>query len=279
MEPVDLPVQLVKIQSTAWQPSQTSLLARWHLLSLDAPCVAVAWTCLFAHAAHTSLPAAIPVAMFVAVWIIYATDRLLDGLRDASPSEPRHRFHHRHRRAFTLAIVAAAIALIPLTLEIPWPILKLYLVLAAILLVWFAIVHANPHRILPKELLPGIFCAAAAIIPIGLQHRAITAAALAYCLLITLNCCCISTWEHDALAEAHPATRFIVRHLQKLLLTLALLSAAASLRSTPIFLAITLSAILLLSLDRLRHHLDPTDLRAAADLVLLTPLLILPALR
>ena len=277
---MDLPVQLVKIHSATWHPTHTSLLSRWHLLSLDAPCVAVAWTCLFARAAHTPLSPAIPAAMFLAVWIIYAADRLLDGLHPSASFEPRHRFHLRHRRAFTIAIAAAAIALIPLTLEIPRPTFQLYLALAALLFVWFAIVHATSHRKLPKELLPGIFCAAAAIIPIGLHHRGIAIAAIAYCVLVTLNCCCISTWEHDTIAAAHPAIRFIVRRLQKLLLTLALVSVAASLRSHPILLAIALSSILLLILDRLRHHFDPTDLRAAADLVLLTPLVfLLPTLR
>jgi hypothetical protein len=47
----------------------------------------------------------------------------------------------------------------------------------------------------------------------------------------------------------------------------------------PIFLAIAISAGLLLGLDRIHARLDPTTLRAAADLVLLTPILLAPFLR
>jgi hypothetical protein len=53
----------------------------------------------------------------------------------------------------------------------------------------------------------------------------------------------------------------------------------ASRELAPLFLAISLAAALLLLLDRAHLFFDRTHLRAAADLVLLTPLLVAPFLR
>lgn len=277
-----LPVQLVKIHPAETQSvvAQTNLLALWHLLSLDAPTVAVAWTWFVARAAHIPLPPAIPAAMFLAVWIVYAADRLLDGLNPTDICEPRHRFHYRHRRIFTIAIVAAAAILVPLTLAIPAPDLKLYLGLAALLILWFGAVHIGNSR-LPKELLPGIFCAAAACIPVRRDHLAVVP--LLYATLITLNCLCIYKWEHNDLGDAHISTRLGVRWLKELHIATILTSLAAipfaEPALAPIFLAVSLSSTLLLALNHFRYRLDPTNLRAAADLVLLTPLLFMASLR
>ena len=51
------------------------------------------------------------------------------------------------------------------------------------------------------------------------------------------------------------------------------------LRSTPISLAIAFSVAILVVLSQLRHHIESTTLRAAADLALLTPILFLPLFR
>ena len=86
----------------------SGVLALWHLLSLDAPTVAVIWTWFVARAEHVRLPWATPAAMGIAVWMLYAGDRLLDarvldGVRTAWTGErleARHLFHYRHRRGF-----------------------------------------------------------------------------------------------------------------------------------------------------------------------------------
>jgi hypothetical protein len=108
----------------------TSPLALWHLLSLDAPTVAALWTWFIARAAGIHLPAASPIAMALAVWIVYAADRLLDADRaDSAPLraelEARHRFHHRHGRAFAVGIAAAVIALGALLPMLDTPALRL----------------------------------------------------------------------------------------------------------------------------------------------------------
>jgi len=256
-------------------------LALWHLLSLDAPTVAALWTWFVARAVHTPLSPAIPCAMFLAVWLLYSTDRLLDS-RDAGAEElePRHRFHHEHRRIFAGAIVAVSVALIPLLHEIPREIFRTYCVLGGLLLLWLALIHLTARR-LPKEIAPGPFFAAAVFLPT--LHLAMIPTAVAFALLCSLNCLSIYAWEHErSIGAAHRSTRAGVRFLTPIAIVvvvfpLALIPGSAEL--TPILLAISLAAGLLLALDRLHGRLEPTNLRAAADLVLLTPLLIAPFLR
>ncbi len=228
--------------------------------------------------------------MFVAVWLVYAGDRLLDSRTDQTQLEDRHRFHYRHWRRFAAGMGVASIALVPLVHAIPWTILKLYLGLSALLLAWIALVHRNlPSNTsrLPKELMPGVFCAAAAFIPVwasvGVRSNGLLLAAIFYALLCTLNCWAIFAWEHPDTLHAHPTTRFGVRWLREVgivatalpLLTLYFCEAHLA----PIFIAIALAAGLLIALDHVHDSLQRTDLRAAADLVLVTPLLIAVVLR
>jgi hypothetical protein len=292
-------------------PSATSRLApvkrlaiAWHLCSLDAPSVAALWTWFIARSAHLALPATSIAAMFLAVWILYAADRLLDArLLDAhTPAPPhleaRHLFHFRNRRAFRVAIVLASAALAPLLLTIPPEALHLYLIAGSLLIAWFLLIHIapshlghEPHR-LPKELAVGAFFAAATFIPTVSRapqlRTQLLLPALLFAALCGLNCLFIYAWEHTSSThspQAHPTTRIALRHLPQIAATILLaalvLACAHPLSpSTPISLAIALAAGLLLTLHRTQAHIHPrTFLRAAADLALLTPILLLPFLR
>ncbi len=273
----------------------TSPLALWHLLSLDAPTVAALWTWFIARAASASLAPAIPVAMFLAVWLLYAIDRLLDtrGSRPSSTHEVRHLFHLRHRPLFIAASALVAIALLTLLLLIPLAALRLYLFLGALLAGWFGIIHTRAHsETLPKELALGPFFAAAVFIPsVTSISPALLLTAAAFALLCTLNCLYIYSWEHEphhapsiaplrwAGTTAHPSTRLCLRFLKPITLlaiALPLLLIGFAPALAPVQLAITIAAALLFLLHRLHDRLDPTHLRAAADFVLLTPLLLAP---
>ncbi len=261
----------------------------WHLLSLDAPTVATLWTVFAARALHQPLLPTLPTAMFLAVWLLYAADRLLDtrttwvpqvparshradpgvpNLLRRSPSsdlQPRHHFHRTHRTAILFAILLATLALAILVPTLPRNLLRAYFLLAGLLAAWFSFIHLTPLR-LPKEFAPGPFFAAAIFLPFhpGLLPPILFAA------LCTLNCLYIHAWEHPD--TIHPTTR---RLLNLLALALALLPL---IQFTPITIAITFAALALLILHLSRHRLAPTTLRAAADLALLTPLLVLPFL-
>ena len=239
----------------------------WHLLSLDAPAVAALWVWFAARAGHTPITPALPLAMFLAVWILYAADRLLD----ADELEARHRFHHAHRAPFLVAIALAAGTLLVVMAHTPVP--PLYFALAAMMLLWFALVHGlRTTRKLPKEVVTGVIFAAAVFVPELPNH---VGALAPFALLCTLNGVYIHRWEHRSGDAVHPLVQRVSRWLPQLTGALIL---GAALR-TPIALAIALAAAGLLALHQLRHRLDPTLLRASADLVLLTPLAVAPFLR
>ncbi len=236
-------------------------LSLWHLLSLDAPTVATLWLCFVAHVTHTALPPLLAPAMFLAVWILYAADRLLD----TEALEPRHHFHHRHRAAFLSVMVPVAVTVAVLLTHTRLPLA--YFPLAAILLLWLAAVHlprVPASARLPKELATGLLFSAAIFAP-ELPHQAIPA--LLFALLCALNCAWIHAWETPQ--PTHPVTRILLRYLPQLTAALLL----SLLHPTPIAAAIALAAAALLTLNHFRHRLAPTTLRAAADLALLTPLL------
>lgn len=264
----------------------------WHLLSLDAPTVAAVWTYFIARASHVALPVSAPFAMALAVWILYAADRILDARHigdSSSELETRHFFHHRHRRAFLAGISIAAATLAALLPHLNPAAIQFYLIEGACLVAWFIILHAtrSAHR-LPKEIAVGLFFAAAIFIPTVARDAALRLAllpsAILFAALCSLNCLFIYAWEHEGPAStrpAHPTTRLALAHLPALALGLV---AAASLLFTIHFTptvptACALAALLLLILHRNRRHLSRTTLRATADLALLTPILLLPFLR
>ncbi len=261
----------------------------WHLLSLDAPTVAVVWTWFAARSAQVRLPPVVPFAMFLAVWLLYAGDRLLDTrFGVAGQWEERHRFHFQHRRLFRAAIAAAAAVLAYAAMELPKPMLQLYLGLGAALALWFAALHFLPRRLaesLPKEVVPGLFFALAVFLPVATSAPRMLSAGLLFGTLCALNCLCIYAWEHTpgTLDQAHPVTRYGVRRLRPLALLL-IVSVLALVPFSPageagVLRAVAASSALLLLLDHFADRLSGTTLRAAADLVLLTPLLAAPFLR
>jgi len=258
----------------------------WHLLSLDAPSVAAVWTIFLARAAELRLPWVEPVAMFVAVWMIYAGDRLLDARSGSDGLEERHRFHHAHRSAFLCGIVAGALALVYLLHRTDVRTLRLYALLAALLAAWLLVVHASARsrgQRLPKEIAVGLFFAAAVFIPtVGRlpgSRALLLPTAMLFAGVCALNCLFLYAWEHPgSRPEAHGSTRWATRHLNALAaalvvaaVTLAVLQRGRVGKAPAV--ACGVSAGLLWGLHRVRGRVLAVHLRAAADLVLLTPVL------
>jgi hypothetical protein len=294
---------------------ERSPLVLWHLLSCDAPTVAVLWTIFIARLTHTPLGLATPAALALAVWTLYAADRLLDTRHllhraiphpDAPDLEPRHLFHHRHRTLFHLGVLLATLATLALLPRLAAAQFRLYLLEAAFLAAYLALTHAasfqsHPHPsrftipsfTLPKELLVGPFFAAATFIPTVARSPSLRLLLLPhatlFALLCTLNCLFIYAWEHPHEPTAGPreqphwTTLQAIRRLP--LLTALLLAAASILCLTDSILSPTLtlypiacllSTLILFALHRSRLNLSRLTLRAAADAALLTPLLLLP---
>lgn len=287
----------LQIESTS--PSQRSPLILWHLLSLDAPTVATLWTWFVARTIPLRLPVAALLAMFFAVWMLYAADRLLDAATSIPAElEARHRFHHRYSKTFITGVLIASIALAILLPRLETRAIHLYLILGGLLTGYFILIHAIPLAAskmtsprLPKEIAVGIFFSAATFIPTVARRPdlrlTLLGPALLFAALCSLNCLFIYAWEHPNPhpgQPAHASTRLALDHLSGI--TASIVVAAAILlyltrhnQQWPIPLACALSTVLLSLLHHQRRSIAPIALRAAADLALLTPFLILPFLK
>jgi hypothetical protein len=268
----------------------------WHLLSLDAPTVAVLWAWSLARAAQVRPSASAIAVLGIGTWLIYVADRLLDG-RPGAPKldlRERHFFHARHRHALLLAASFAAIPLLWLICaRMPSAARRDDAVLFTLAMLYFAIVHwpgAHLRRWFPREFAVGILFACATAVPAWCRTRAaytqLALPVLLFTALCCLNCIAIEIWEHPASLRRNfpvsPAAFCIAG--ASLALTVAVgLRDPAELR---LAIAALLSALLLLTLDvsHRRAAQDPTGsrnhnfsvlaLRIAADAALLTPLLL-----
>lgn len=232
--------------------------------------------------------------MFLAVWMLYVADRLLDARRlsehplDTGALEARHHFHHRHRSAFLIGLLLVSGALAYLLPHLSPQAIRLYLILGGLVFAYFILIHAteSAHR-LPKEFAVGICFAAAIFIPTVALHPTLRLRllplALLFASLCSINCLFIFAWEHESgHSNAHPITRVALHYLPRLAATMTVVGLGLSAldRHAPLRIAAacTLSLILLQLLNHYRSHIPATTLRAAADLALATPLLFLPFL-
>jgi hypothetical protein len=267
------------------RPGRNRWLAAWHLASLDAPTVAICWSEALASLVHVTLPLWVPIALGLGTWAIYLADRLMDAKRALAPLRARHWFHWRHRSVLLpLAILNFLTAVVLVLREMPAAFRQRDSVLALAALVYFAAIHgrsklstpaARPvgwRRLLTKETFVGLIFALVCAAPAAMRCLggfATLIAPVAACFLLAwLNCWLIEHWDSGISVGIR---------LPIALFTLALggASFALALGAIPpaLFLAsIGLSALLLAWLDRNRHRLDALHVRAAADLVLLTPL-------
>ena len=255
-----------------------------NLVCLDAPLVAVSWHWLFARSFGVTIPGGTSAALFLTAWLIYLADRFGDAvsLGDASVVSLRQEFCVRHRTIWivALAIIAfvdllvVAIALDPIAIAIGG-------VVGLFAFFYLLINRVAPPlwRVLPlKEVSIGVIFAAGALV--GLV-RGLTSAALPVWLLFAslcaLNCISIAIWERELDLEQRRisiATEFprVSRWLPPALLLLAFAAAVLGAAMSP---ALCASAVLLALVHSLRNSIQP-DLRTAlADLVLLTPLIVL----
>ena len=268
----------------------------WHLLSLDAPTVAVLWTVFLARLAHVVLPAGTCLGMGVGVWVLYVLDRLIDA-HPIAPREHagrrqelelRHLFHYRHRSAFAVTLVFAAILLAVLLPRISHAAAGLYLVEAAVLGGYFLLIHAASPRIrgsVPKEFMVGLFFAGATFVPVVSETHGyrptLMLDALFFSAVCTLNCLYIYAWEHPGRMHPHGLTRLALGLLLPGTVALLALSLPMILFSVgppggEVYpMACLLSAAALLLLHGFRARFSRTGLRAAADAALLTPILFL----
>lgn len=244
-----------------------------NLLSLDAPIVALLWQLLFARCFHAGVNTIATILLVLAVWLIYAADRVLDA-RDQTSRLPRHQFYRRHWRAVLpmwsgVLILAAWLA----WTRLPAPLFERGLLLLMAVAAYFAVVHITApllRHAWPKEAAVAVLFALGASLAIwGHIHSiADVAAIFLFCCLCWINCVAIEQWERGRSARWPIGAA-------------ALSVAAASLILLPehrpvLGAAEAASALAFLALDRARHHLSTDALRVLADVALLSPIFFLP---
>lgn len=245
-----------------------SLVAQWHLFSLDAPCVAIVWTLFFARSFRVVLQPRTLCALGLVVWMLYVADRIADGLRAGAHMEARHHFYAQHRTTFLIGLGIAAPILAVLVIGLPAYLRTGWLVLGVPLAAYIAAVHGLRWRI-RKEMVVAVIFAIACAMPTlvsGVSGLHAAAGVAAFASLCWLNCIAIARWERRPAGALFPSLAA---------LTLAAASCAALLSLWPLALAVALSTLTLLLLHRKGRELAAVDRRALADAALLSPLLVL----
>lgn len=228
---------------------------------------------------------AFPLAL--ATWLLYVSDRILDGLHPADTEllRERHHFHARHRVAFLTAgsLLVAYLAWAVATRMRPEA-LRDNLFLGLATLVYLLAVHRRHSPRLPKELAVAILFAAATAVPAWSRLGArpgkeqLAPAVLFFAGLCWVNCVGIEKWESG---QVHILSRWAGVHLRTIVTMIALFALTAALLAPSrglmaVYLAAVLSSGLLFALDARSSRLPPLYVRIAADAALLTPLALLP---
>jgi hypothetical protein len=254
----------------------------------------VTWAWAFAWAAHVKVPGWTAIALALIVWTIYIGDRLLDaraGLRVPSQHnlQERHYFHWRHRGILLpVAGLAGAVAASLVFSQLPARSVRPDSLVAAATLLWLAGVHAHRRpagarvpeagREWLTAMVVGALFAAGCALPVSSQLGAGHSVAqflklplvpiTVYAALAWLNLHAISVWESERGGRVRGAA---------VMVALAALGAAVfcAPRSAALLAAAGCSALLIAILDCVRGRISALTLRAAVDLVLLTPVVFL----
>lgn len=261
-----------------------------HLLSLDAPVVALAWQRWWAWSTGLALPPSREIILGLGVWSIYLADRLADSANDRmiSGGAARHRFSRRFRRMLLPAVGGAVVALAILSLaSLPGTEFRSGMGLLAVAGGYFWLVHCWPGRgwsaVLPKEAVVGGVFSAGTVFFVVCRAREIPLALWVHVGLFAavcfLNCALITRWEgherdlreRSSLLNAFPRFSAHLRAAGACLALAALAVSAATMTWTAI--PIAASAALLAGLDWRAPKMSVDTSRVLADVVLLTPLL------
>ena len=262
-----------------------------NLLCLDAPLVAVAWHWLFAAEFNIAATLHASAALFLTAWLIYLTDRLGDSLwiNPADAASLRQRFCVRHRAPWVAAVLVVGTAGLLVCLTLDHETLAAGAVVAAFALFYLLVNQLAPAvwRVLPlKEVAIGFLFAAGTVTPLysGLTQEFLPAWLL-FGGLCVLNCISIAVWERDldaaqrriSIATAFPKTSRCFRAAALVLIAAGLALVISAPHLWRLYLCLAGSATLLRLVDLARNRLDQDTRTALADLVLLTPVVVLVA--
>jgi hypothetical protein len=258
---------------------------------LDAPLVAIGWQWLFARSFNIALPSASREALFLTAWFIYLIDRFADSisLGPHLPKSARQEFCLRHRFVWLLlmSIVAVLDGAVILTRLDPTT-LRHGVLLGAVAIAYLGTNNAFSRlwETLPlKEIAIGLLFSAGTLLAvaphISIARPEFALAAFLFAGVCSLNCVSIAVWERDLdLSQRKHSIATRSRKMNSDLRVISVILAAGCLvlafvdRGT-LLLAVGLgtSSLSLAALPFLSVGRD--EQTALADLVLLTPLLLI----
>lgn len=261
-----------------------------NLVCLDAPLVAVSWAWIFAQSFGIPVTPAGACALFLTAWVIYLADRFGDSLSadPAAATSLRQRFCRRHSGAWICAVALSAAAnLFVICTQLDAEQLLLGAAIGVCALIYLVVnqVLQSVWRVVPaKEISIGVLFAVGAMVPLedGLTTAALPAWTL-FAGLCSLNCICIAVWEREldraqrriSIAIVFPTVERVLQPALLLLISASLLLAALTSHGRDIYLCVATSALLLAAVQFFRDTIEPDTRTALADLVLLTPLVVL----
>lgn len=255
-------IRPVSLRPAATRARRFSPAVWWHLLSLDAPTVAVTWCWFLGAIFQVHLSGLTLVTLGLGTWCVYVADRLLDAQlsTDMSDFRDRHWFYLRHHRLFSVAWLGVALPLTYLILfRVDSGLRAGDVVLCCIGIAYFLGIHRRAQQLktprrfslrLPKECAVGFLFAMATAMPTWMCLKSaaenstsfgvrifFVSAVLTFGAVCWLNCTAIQTWEDADLSEdavhtilsgqAVPKglTAFLGRHLTTFAASTALASA------------------------------------------------------
>lgn len=260
-----------------------------NLLSLDAPLVAVVWLWMFAKSWRVvSFPHSLYLLVAVAVWVIYAVDRLLDSQMvpgQEGNQSPRHTFHDRHRKVlWTLVFVMGAIGILLLG-SLPTGLWSHGAVVLMFVVGYFVLVflQSEPGVSYMKNVLAGLAFAYGTAVGVhfyrpdsNLFYFLFSREVMAFGVLCILNITAIDLWAMGRRTR-YPEARRSYELLLSLLLSLLgafsfMLAVNADEFAQPFFVAVLTSTGALYVINRIGHRFTPDLQRVLADVAMLLPL-------
>ncbi len=229
--------------------------------------VAVLWQLLFARCFHAEVNAVAAALLALAVWLIYAADRVFDARRGSDL--PRHEFYRRNLRLVVpVWTVALSIAGWLAWTRLSAGLFQRGLLLLAAVALYFVLVHAAPLRQWPKEAAVAVLFALGASLTAWERVRSAADVATIFLFsgLCWINCVAIEKWERRRAQWPVSMAALGVAAIAMVLLY----------RARPVLsIAETASALAFVLLDSARDRLSRDALRVLADVALLSPLFFL----
>jgi hypothetical protein len=266
----------------AAEPFRWWFLPSW--LGLDAPCVVSTWAWATARSRDSALPILPVAALFLVVWSIYLTDRLIDvaRCRDWTHATGRLRFGRKWRSLFwaCLSFCIAGILAI-LWAGLPTDVLERAAVVGlgvGLHFVAFVIPVFLREKLPGKEFGVGLFFALGAYSCLGATRQTLPLFG-SIALVITFNCLVIAARDSNSDRANDPggASRWWQTLNRDLLwigiaLTFTALIAATLVIPTTFYLSVAAAFAALSVLHRNAYRFGGDAFRAFADFALFTPI-------